>query len=125
MILGVGIDIVHNNRIKKSMERFGDRFLNKVFTRGERAYCDARLASLTHYAARFAAKEACIKACGGRLSRSAQVFSNFEVIVDAQGCPTIRMHGAAGSELDPDLLLHLSLTHDAMVSAAVAVLEKP
>lgn len=124
MILGVGIDIVHNNRIRKSIEQHGDRFLDKIFTQTERAYCDARPESVPHYAARFAAKEAFIKACGPRLAPPAQVMTNIEVVSDDRGCPSFQTLGATARAMQPGWTVHLSLTHDKMVSAAVAVLEQ-
>src|SRR5262249_9365624 len=64
MITGIGIDVVQNDRIRQSIERFGDRFLNRVFTEAEIKYCSASGVFEIHYAARFAAKEAAFKALG-------------------------------------------------------------
>ncbi|MCW8823989.1 MAG: holo-ACP synthase, partial [Ignavibacteriaceae bacterium] len=62
MVLGLGIDIIEIDRIKKSIERYGDKFLDKVFTQGEINYCNKKFNKYQHYAARFAAKEAVYKA---------------------------------------------------------------
>ena len=123
MILGVGMDIVHVNPIKKSMKRFGGRYLDKIFTPAEQEYCNARRLPAKHYAARFAAREAFIKACGPRLSRPGQVMKNIEVVLDERGCPGLRLHGATDDDLGPDVRVHVSLTHDNMVAGAVAVIE--
>lgn len=124
MIQGVGIDIVHNGQIKKSIDKYGARYLDKVFTAGEQAYCDARPDPVTHYAARFAAKESFIKACGPRLTRAGQVFRNIEVALDDRGCPHFICHGETALQIPAEEYRpHLSLTHDKMVSAAVTVLE--
>lgn len=64
MIVGIGVDIVEISRIKQSIERFGDHFINKIFTPAEIAYCSEKANRYQHYAARFAAKEAIYKAFG-------------------------------------------------------------
>jgi holo-[acyl-carrier protein] synthase len=69
MIVGTGIDIVEVARVEASISRFGDRFLTRIFTAEERRYCDSRAHPAEHYAARFAAKEAGMKAIGTGWSR--------------------------------------------------------
>ena len=69
MIIGTGIDMVEINRIAEIIKRWGDRFLNRIFTNDERAYCLKRKRFAQHFAARFAAKEACMKALGTGFSR--------------------------------------------------------
>src|ERR1700721_4487444 len=64
MILGTGIDIIEIDRVARSIERFGDRFLHRIFTSGEIAYCSRKKNAAESYAARFAAKEAGAKALG-------------------------------------------------------------
>src|SRR4029453_15753111 len=64
MITGIGIDVVQNDRIRNSIERFGDRFLNRIYTEGEIGYCKKCAQPAIHYAARFPAKEAAFKALG-------------------------------------------------------------
>ena len=124
MIQGVGIDIIHNNQIKKSIKKYGERYLDKVFTRGEQEYCNSRPDPVPHFAARFAAKEACIKACGARLTRSGQIMRNMEVVLDERGCPSFQLHGETAERIpEKNFRIHLSLTHDKMVASAVAVLE--
>jgi len=64
MIVGTGIDIAEVPRIAASIERFGERFLHRVFTEGEIRYCESKANRVERYAARFAAKEAAMKAIG-------------------------------------------------------------
>ncbi len=64
MIVGTGIDIAEVPRIRQSIERFGDRFLQRIYTAGEIRYCDSKANRVERYAARFAAKEAAMKALG-------------------------------------------------------------
>jgi holo-[acyl-carrier protein] synthase len=64
MIVGTGIDIAEVPRIRQSIERFGERFLGRIYTAGERRYCDSKANRVERYAARFAAKEAAMKALG-------------------------------------------------------------
>ncbi|MDQ6912570.1 MAG: holo-ACP synthase, partial [Verrucomicrobiota bacterium] len=69
-VLGVGVDIVENARIQHSLDRFGERFLHRVFTEGEIAYCRSMKFPARHLAARFAAKEAASKAFGTGIGKS-------------------------------------------------------
>src|SRR2546429_6944807 len=64
MITGIGIDVIQNDRIRDSVQRFGDRFLNRIYTEGEIGYCKKCANPDIHYAARFAAKEAAFNALG-------------------------------------------------------------
>ncbi|MFZ0300700.1 MAG: holo-ACP synthase, partial [Candidatus Sulfotelmatobacter sp.] len=64
MIVGTGIDIAEVPRIRQSIARFGDRFLHRIYTAGEIRYCDSKVNRAERYAARFAAKEAAMKALG-------------------------------------------------------------
>ena len=86
----IGVDIVDIERIGKSIDRFGDRFLKRVFTEQELAYCNNRLDSL---AARWAAKEAVAKALGCGIGEVA--WHEIEVINDASRRPVLRLSGAA------------------------------
>jgi holo-[acyl-carrier protein] synthase len=129
VILGLGIDVVEVARIARlagaeagaeAMAR-SDRFLARVFTAGERAYCDARRDRPVHYAARFAAKEAALKALG---VPPGIPFTDLEVTRDG-GSPALTLHGAAAraAEALGVVRLHLALTHDAGVAVATVVLE--
>lgn len=100
MILGLGSDICDIRRIEQSMERFGDRFLLRVFSELERAKADRRngQARAGTYAKRFAAKEACAKALGTGFARGV-FMSDLRVVNLRGGKPTLELHGGAALRL--------------------------
>jgi len=122
-ILGTGIDVVENARIAASIERFGEKFLGRVFLAGEQAYCRAMRDPAPHYAARFAAKEAVSKAfgcgIGGELA-----FTDIEVTRAETGEPGIRLHGNGRrlAERRGVTRVFLSLTHTREYAAAHVLL---
>ena len=124
MITGIGIDVVQNDRIRQSIERFGDRFLNRVFTQAEIKYCTASAAWEIHYAARFAAKEAAFKALGTGWAEGV-TWKDVEVLRLPSGKPEVHLYGGALSRARAAgaTRFHLSLTHDQLVSCAVVILE--
>lgn len=93
-IIGIGVDIVETARIESSIEKLGDRFLNRVFTQDEIAFCSAAKFPARHYSARFAAKEAVSKAFGTGIGGS-MGWREIEVCRGTAGSPSIRLHGAA------------------------------
>jgi holo-[acyl-carrier protein] synthase len=93
-IIGLGLDVTDIDRIGDAIERYGDRFLHRVFTEGEIAYCTRRRASVIHFAGRFAAKEAAMKALGTGHSHGV-LWRDVEVVRHA-GPPQLRFHGGAG-----------------------------
>jgi holo-[acyl-carrier protein] synthase len=124
MIIGTGIDIAEVPRIKRTIERFGDRFLRRIFTAGEIRYCDSKANRLERYAARFAAKEAAMKALGTGWSRGVR-WRDCEVVRFPGGRPTIVFHGRAG-EIAGKLGVKnsaLSITHTAEQAFAQVILE--
>lgn len=124
MILGTGIDIVEVARIRSSIERFGERFLARLFTAGELAYCRQHRDAAPFFAARFAAKEAVSKAFGTGIGARLG-WLDIEVARHASGQPYVILHGK-GLVLMRDMQgdsLHLSLSHTETHAAAVAVLE--
>jgi len=124
MIVGSGIDVVEVGRIHDSIERFGQRFLDRIFTGAEQAYCRRRRRSAESLAARFAAKEAGAKALGTGISRGVN-WLEIEVIREPGGRPALRFHGRA-AEIAASLgVAHaaLSLTHTADLALASVVLE--
>ena len=123
-MLRCGIDMIENQRIADGVERFGERFLRRFFTAGERADCGDQPRRL---AARFAAKEAVAKALGTGIG--AVKWVEIEIRVDNADCrPTLHLHGAA-ARLAADLGLNqwdVSLTHtDRYASAVVVALDGP
>ena len=125
MIVGLGIDLIEIERVRRSYERFGDRFLRRLFTEGEVAYCLRKRDPVPSLAARFAAKEAAMKALGTGASRGV-FFRQLEVVRRRGEAPLVLFHGGARrrAELLGVTASALTLTHDAGVSAAVVILEK-
>ena len=124
MIVGTGIDIAEVPRIADSIERFGERFLNRIFTEGERRYCDAKANRVERYAARFAAKEAGMKAIGTGWNHGV-TWKDVEVTRMPGGRPTLSFHGRA-AEFAAKLgtkNVALSLTHTADYAMAQVILE--
>ena len=99
MILGLGNDIIDIRRIEKALDRFGERFLARVFTATERAKSDARVGRAASYAKRFAAKEACAKALGTGF-RKGVFWRDMGVVNLRSGRPTIVLTGGAAEQLE-------------------------
>lgn len=124
MIAGCGIDATEVARIRRAGERFGRRFLERIFTPAEIAYVERKSNRWERYAARFAAKEAGMKAIGTGLRRGVR-WRDFEVSNQASGKPELRLHGEAArvaSRLGVRQV-HLSLTHTRESAVAVVILE--
>jgi holo-[acyl-carrier protein] synthase len=124
MIVGSGIDMVEIRRIQQSMERFGERFLNHIYTPAEQAYCLRKRNAAESLAARFAAKEAGAKALGTGISRGVY-WLEIEVVREPGGRPTIRFSGRAAEIASRMGVTHaaLSLTHTSDLAMASLVLE--
>ena len=125
MIFGIGIDLVEVDRLKKSIEKFGDRFINRLFTENEIKYCQTKLNSFQHFAVRFAAKEAFLKAIGTGL-RAGMTWHQIEIINDEQGKPSILTHDECYKILQKlDIKkTELSLSHTNQHGIAVVILEQ-
>ncbi len=124
MIVGTGIDIVEVARIAASIERFGRRFVERVFTAAEIRYCESKQNQAERYAARFAAKEAALKAIGTGWRRGVG-WREVEVGHEAGGRPTIRFSGRA-AEFAARLGMKraaLSLSHTNEQAVAQVILE--
>jgi holo-[acyl-carrier protein] synthase len=124
MIIGTGVDIAEVARIRESIERFGDRFLHRVFTEGEINYCQPRANRFESYAARFAAKEAGMKALGTGWSHGVR-WRDIEVVRPKGQRPTIQFHGeAAGIAAKIGTKnIALSITHTSEQALAHVILE--
>jgi holo-[acyl-carrier protein] synthase len=119
MAAGVGIDLLEVGRLERALERH-PRLAERVFTQGELEYSRARARPGRHLAARFAAKEAAVKALGLRH------FGLREIEVVAGEPPTLRLHGrAADAARERGIELHVSLTHSQEMAAAVVVAGGP
>jgi len=124
MIVGTGIDLVEIERIQHSMDRYGSRFLDRVYTAGEQEYCLRKRRSAESFAARFAAKEAGAKALGTGISRGV-TWKEIEVVRERSGRPSLKFHGRAG-EMAERLGVRnaaLTLTHSNDTAMASVVLE--
>jgi holo-[acyl-carrier protein] synthase len=124
MILGVGTDLAEVERIGRSVERFGERFLTRVFTARERAYAMRKANWAERLAARFAAKEAGMKAIGTGLRRGVS-WQQLEVANEPTGRPTLLLHGAALEAANALGVkrISISLTHTKGIALAVVILE--
>jgi holo-[acyl-carrier protein] synthase len=122
VILGIGLDLCEVERVRRLLEKDHDRFVRRVFRPSEIAYCEDRRRPEQHYAARFAAKEAFLKALGRgwRLG-----WTQLEVVRSASGKPGLTLHGKAREAASRRGVrqAHLTLTHSLDTAAAVVILE--
>ena len=127
MILGLGNDIIDIRRIEQTIERYGDRFLDRVFTDIERLKSDGRAARAASYAKRFAAKEACAKALGTGF-RQGVFWRDMGVVNLASGRPTLALTGGAAlalARLTPDgheVRIDLTITDDFPMAQAIVII---
>jgi holo-[acyl-carrier protein] synthase len=121
VIIGMGIDIIEIDRIKEAIRRHS--FIERVFTLGEHQYCESRgVQKASSYAARFAGKEAIMKAFGTGLAGG--TFQDIEIFLDEKGCPHVKLSGqfaALASSMGVNTI-HISLTHAREYAAAQAIL---
>jgi len=126
MIVGLGTDLAEIPRIAQSIERFGDRFLSRIYTAGEIAYCSRKRNAAESFAARFAAKEAAAKALGTGISYGVS-WQEIEVRRERSGRPALHFTGRA-AQIAAALgatRATLSLTHTTQLAMAVVILESP
>ena len=123
MILGIGTDIVEVERVKKKVES-DHGFREKIFTQVEIDYCESQTNKAENYAARFAAKEAFLKALGTGW-RGEMAFHEIEVVRDEMGKPLLSLSGNAQKEATGRGVrsIHLSLSHIKTIAQAVVILE--
>jgi holo-[acyl-carrier protein] synthase len=121
-IIGLGLDATEIDRIDEALERYGDRFMRRVFTEGEIAYCLRRRQPAPHFAGRFAAKEAAMKALGTGHSHGV-LWRDVEV-VRAGGPPQLRFHGAAARRFESmeGVRAFLTITHSRDLALAHVIL---
>jgi holo-[acyl-carrier protein] synthase len=126
MIYGIGVDLVRVARIARVLERYGDRFLNRVFTPQEIAHCRSKAGAAAGLALRFAAKEAFSKALGVGLRKDGIRWREVEVVPDSRGKPELRLTGKAAQLCAAAGVTgaHLSLTDEDHLALAVVILEK-
>ena len=128
MILGLGSDLSDIRRIQESLDRFGDRVKQRVFTELERTRSDRKADAAASYAKRFAAKEACAKALGTGMRRGV-FWRDMGVVNMRSGQPTMQLAGGALARLQemtpPGMkaVIHLSLTDDHPYAQAFVIIE--
>jgi len=123
MVLGVGIDIIEIQRIIKSVERYGDRFLDKVYTTIELEYCLSKFNKFQHLAARFAAKEAVYKAVTSGWEQGIS-WQDIEIFNDPFGNPEVKPSGKLKTFLANDKELKISMSHSDNYVTCVAIIYK-
>jgi holo-[acyl-carrier protein] synthase len=124
VIVGLGIDIAEVDRIREAIERHGRRFIHRIYTSAEIAYVERKANRFERYAARFAAKEAGMKAIGTGWKRGVR-WQDFEVTNLPSGRPTLQLYGEAGKIADRMGVrnIALSITHTAAEGMAIVILE--
>lgn len=127
MIVGLGNDIIDIRRIEKTLERFGDRFVARVFTEIERAKSDRRAMRAASYAKRYAAKEACSKALGTGF-RNGVFWRDIGVVNEPSGRPTLELTGGARERLlhlvgpGREPVIHLTITDEPPYAQAIVII---
>jgi len=127
VIVGLGTDLIDIARIEATLARFGDRFLDRVFTATERAKSDGRMTRAASYARRYAAKEACSKALGTGFRRGV-FWRDMGVVNDPSGRPTMKLTGGAArrlAEITPagmDIRIDVSLTDEPPIAQATVII---
>lgn len=124
-IHSIGSDLARIERLELAHERRGQAILDRLFTPGEQAYCDARKARFTHYAGRFAVKEAVMKVLGTGWANGVR-WVDIEVVRAPGMAPRVELHGRS-KEIAAQLGItgiHVTITHDAGIAMAVAVAER-
>lgn len=121
MVFGIGIDIIEIERIASSVEKYGDRFLNKIFTEGELKYCLSKSNKAQHLAARFAAKEAISKALTTGWNADFR-WKDVEIYNEKSGLPRVRLLGKLNSFIGEDKELKISMSHSDNYVTCVAIL---
>jgi holo-[acyl-carrier protein] synthase len=124
MIVGTGVDLAEVPRIRASIERYGEKFIRRIYTPAEIAYVERKANKYERYAARFAAKEAGMKAIGTGWRRGV-TWQDFEVANLRSGKPTLLLHGVAAGFAEKLGVKHISLsiTHTAGLGMAHVILE--
>jgi holo-[acyl-carrier protein] synthase len=121
MVLGIGIDIIEIKRIKKSVDRFGDRFLKKIYTAIELEYCLKKKNKYQHFAARFAAKEAIYKALSND-TKEVYSWQDVEIYNEINGLPKVKFYGTLKDYLNHGKELKISMSHSDNYVTCVAIL---
>jgi len=123
-IVGLGLDLAQIVRFEAAYERHGERLLTRLFTPGERAYCDKKKDRMSSYCGRFAVKEAVMKVLGTGWTRGVR-WVDIEVARAPGSAPKCVLHGRTAeiARIKGIRTIHVTITHDAGIAAAVAVAE--
>jgi holo-[acyl-carrier protein] synthase len=126
MIVGLGVDVVDVERIKRMIANHGDRVTERLLTEGEIAYCWSRAVPAQHMAVRLAAKEAAYKALAGNSLARAIGWRELEVVSREDGSPRLELYGRAADRYAEvgATSIHISLTHSDATAVAVVVVER-
>ena len=128
MIIGLGNDMIDIRRVERTIARYGERFLDRVFTEAERQKSDGRAQRAASYAKRFAAKEACSKALGSGISEGV-FWRDMGVVNLPSGRPTMHLTGGAAAKLErlvpPEhrAVIHLTITDEFPIAQAFVIIE--
>ena len=123
MVIGIGTDIIEIDRIKSSIEKYGDRFLSKIYTPTEIEYCRSKVNRYQHFAARFAAKEAVYKALATGWQEVLS-WRDIEIFNESTGLPVVTMCGKLKKFLADDKSLKISISHSKNYVVSVAIIYK-
>ena len=123
MVIGIGTDIIEIDRIKNSIEKYGDRFLSKIYTPTEIEYCQSKVNKYQHFAARFAAKESVYKALATGWQEVLS-WQEIEIFNEATGMPHVTMRGKLKEFLADDKSLKISISHSKNYVVSVAIIYK-
>ncbi len=123
MVIGIGVDIIEIDRIKDSVDRFGERFLNKIYTKKELDYCLSKSNKYQHLAARFAAKEAVAKALATGWNKEFR-WQNIEITNEPNGMPVVELTGKLKTFLSEDKSLKITMSHSRDYVVCMAIIYK-
>ena len=123
MIIGIGVDIIEIDRVKNSVDKFGEQFLNKIFTKNELDYCLSKANKYQHLAARFVAKEAVSKALATGWNNEFN-WKNVEIFNKPNGMPYVELKGNLKSFLSDDKNLKISMSHSRDYVVCFAIIYK-
>jgi len=121
LILGLGIDIIEIERIKHSVDKFKDHFLNKIYTQSELEYCLSKKNKYQHLAARFTAKEAVFKALSSGV-QSKTGWKDIEIVNGHHGQPVVYLKGKIEKLIPSDQIIIISISHSRDFAACIAIL---
>lgn len=123
MIIGTGIDIVQNNRIEELINKYGDRFLKKIYTAKEIEYCQSKNNFVASFAARFAAKEAVLKALGTGMRNNS--WHEIEILNDELGKPEVLLNNKTARRAEKIKVrsIFISISHEKKYSIAQIIME--